>query len=638
MQHFFSQGIAVLFSQAPELGSLRHLFKRQGYTITADEDATDWPAMQGACLTLATDFENGAVCSVDICEFPWPDDMGMTGEPTLVTSAHALGAFGPFVHPGALERALQAPGYQAAVPTAQDHRAFVRLRISHFFQAPAEAEDSQPSQPGNARPMQELGFLLKTAAALAELPGALAFFNPNSEMILPMDGLCSILSSAQEHHTFPIEAVCRLRGCPAEENWSFVDSIGMAQLGLRDHEFSWEDAASTRSEQIHFLVNLLHYQADQSVQIENGHTTDGTDGKLWRAEERDDSCMLPPRKVLHWTIDGASPEPDLLSAPSSVDSTAAPAEESGLPPEAEGILSKLEAWQALRGAIHSRAVAWLRSPAFRTVYYDDAHVPFAVKIALEKAMPKKKAQETWQKIQYLGQQTPQLWNEYQQLATQGQVWFAVPMMTNPAFKTEVNTLLPCGVIVATQQTSTEILAASVYAMVAYEIYSGDGDPARFPGTARIMSDDSYRVFYRESFPVNETEGRHFTLLSVLMRKSWMPPDDVPFIPFLAMPGPRGAVIQIPWHIATGTPPPPGSMEPGRFANIAALDRQADQMMDEQKSKKWGCWNIISLIIWVVFLAGIIGGICMSLFDKPSKPAKTPQIQKKVSPNGSSNPK
>ena len=631
MQYFFSQGIAVLFSQAPDLGSLRHLLKRQGHTIAADEDATDWPAMQGACLTLATDFENGAVCWVDICEFPWPDDMGMTGEPTLVTSAHALGAFGPFVHPGALERALQAPGYQAAVPTAQDHHAFVRLRISHFFQTPAGVEESRPTEPENAQPMQELGFLLKAATSLAELPGALAYFNPNSEMILSLDGLSSILSSAQEHHTFPIEAICRLRGCPAEENWSFVDSIGMAQLGMRDHEFAWEDAANTRSEQIHFLINLLHYQADQSVQIENGHTTDGTDGKLWRAEERDDACMLPPRKVLHWTIDGAPPEPELL-ATTSASAAIAPLEGSGLTPEADGILSKLEAWQSLRSAIHSRAVAWLRSPAFRTVYYDDAHVPFAMKIALEKEMPKKQAQEIWQKVQYLGQQTPQLWNEYQQLATQGQVWFAVPMMTNPAFDTEINTLLPCGVIVATEQSSMEILAAGVYAMVAYELYSGGGDPAQFPGTARIMSDDSYRLFYREAFPVSETQGSQFTLLSVLMRKSWMPPDDVPFIPFLAMPGPRGAIIQIPWHIATGTPPLPGSVEPGRFAEIAELDRLAYQMMEEQKSKKWGCWNIINLIIWAVFLAGIIGGIGMALFDKPSKPTKTPQIQKKVSPN------
>ncbi|WP_395751534.1 DUF4261 domain-containing protein [Prosthecobacter sp.] len=632
MQHFFTQGIAVLFSQAPDLGSLRQLFERQGCIITADEDATEWREMQGACLTLATDFENGAVCWVDICEFPWPDDMGATGDPTLLTSAHALGAFGPFVHTGALERALQAPGYQAAVPTAHEHRAFVRLRTTHFFQAPDSAEKTSPAKAENARPLQELGFLLKTAAALAELPGALAYFNPNSEMILPLDGLGGILSSAQEHKTFPIEAVCRLRGCPAEESWSFVDCIGMAQLGMRDHEFAWEDISNTRTEQIHFLVNLLHYQADNTVQIESGHTTDGPNGQRWRAQEREESCMVPPRKVLHWTLEGAPPEPEQLAArPGSAPPETN--EESALFSEASEIMAKLDAWQALRSTIHQRAVSWLRSTEFRTVYYDDAHVPFAMKIALEMAMSKKKAQDTWQQLQYLGQQTPQLWNQYQQLATHGQVWFAVPMMTNPAFATEKNTLLPCGVIVAAEQTSTEICAAGIFAMVAYEVYSGEGDAAKFPGTAKMMSDDSYRVFYREAFPLTETHGRHFTLLSVLLRHSWMPPKDVPFIPLLAMPGPQGAVVQIPWHIATGTPPLPGSADPGRFAEVAALDPKT-----VHKPQKRGCWDIISLIIWAIFLTGVIGGIVQFFIETPSKPSKTPQLQKKVSPQGASNQK
>jgi hypothetical protein len=637
MQIFFSQGIAVLFSQAPDLGSLRHLLERQGYTITADEDTTEWPAMQGACLTLATDFESGAVCWVDICEFPWPDDMGTTGEPTLVTSAHALGSFGPFVHPGAFERALQAPGYQEAAPTAQAHQAFVRLRISHFFPAPEGSEESRPARPENAQPTQELGFLLRAAASLVELPTAIAYFNPNSELMLPLAGLGDILNNALEHQTYPIEAVCRIRGCPVEESWSFVDSIGLEQLGLIDHEFAWDDVAVTRSEQIHFLIDLMHYQADNAVLIESGHTTDGAHGQLWRAEEREKACMMPPRKVLHWTVDGAAPEPDLLAATSSNAPVAAD-DYSSLSPEAEDVLSKLEAWLPLRDSIRARAVNWLRSPAFRTVYYDDAHVPLALKVALEKEVSKKEAKETWQKIQFLGQQTPQLWNQYQQLASQGQVWFAVPMMTNPKFDTDVHSMLPCGVIVATDQTSMEILAAGKYAMIAYELYSGGGDPVSRPGTARMMSDDSHRSFYREAFPLEETQGSHFTLLSVLMRNSWMSPDDVPFIPFLAMPGPQGAIIQIPWHIATGKPPPPGSMEPGRFADVAEVDRLADKMVAEHNSKKWGCWNIFSLIIRVIFLAGIIGGIGMALFDKSTKPDKKPQIRKKALPDGSLNQK
>ena len=142
--------------------------------------------------------------------------------------------------------------------------------------------------------------------------------------------------------------------------------------------------------------------------------------------------MMPPRKVLHWTMDGSPPEPPRLSAaPMAV--APGPSEETSPATEADEVIAKLEAWLPHRDAIRMRAVKWLRSPSFRTVYYDEAHIPMALKLALAQEMSKKEAAETWKKVQIWGQQTPELWNQYQHLASHGQVWFAVPMMTNPAF-------------------------------------------------------------------------------------------------------------------------------------------------------------------------------------------------------------
>lgn len=644
MQIFFTQGIAVLCSQAPELGSLRHLFEQQGFGIATDEDATEWAEMQGAGFTLKAGLESKASVSVDICNFPWPDDMGAGEKPTLLGSAHALGAFGPFVQPGAFERALQAPGYKTGAMMAHEHRAFVRFRVSHFFKTDADAEESRQAQPDNAQPVQELAFLVRAAAALSELQEAVAYFNPNCELLLPMEGLSELVNNALEHKTCPVEAIVRLRGCPVEESWSFVDSIGMAQLGLCDHEFAWDDPANTRTEQIHFLVDLLHYQADNAVEFKNRHTTDGPHERLWRAEERENSCMEPDRKVLHWTVEGAAAEPDVLATKAPAETSNRPSENE-ITPEFNAALSKIEAWQPMKESIRARAVNWLLSPAFRTVYYDDAHVPFAMKVALEKEMSRKMALETWEKLQYLGQQTPELWEQYQQLATRGQVWFAVPLMTNPAFKTESHALLPCGVIVATEQTSSDILRAGIFGMVAYDLYTGEGDAKKFPGTARIMSDDSYRLFYREAFPLSETQGSQFILLCLLLRKSWMPPEDVPFIPLLAIPGPHGAVVQIPWHIAAGTPPLPGSVEPGRFAEIAAFDRMADQMLEEERKKNQGCggllrkcWTIIYYICLAVFLLSILSALIVNIFEKLSGSKKASEPQKKTPPAVYSSPK
>lgn len=387
-QVFFSQCIAVLCSEAPGLAELRLILEREGYTIKADEDVSGWPEMQGAGLTLAADFENGASCWVDICEFTWPDDLGVTGNPTLVTGAHMMGAFGPFVHPGALERALLAPGYQSAAPDARNHRAFVRFRVSNLIPASEDTSEASFASVENANPVWEIAYLLRVAASLREMPAALAYFNPNSELLLSMQGLAGILTFAFEQKTYPIEAVCRVRGCPVDDEWSLVDSIGMGQLGLRDHEFAWADAEVSCQEQLEFLINLLHYQIDQSAPMTSGNTTDGPPDKLWRAEERETSIMIPVRKVLHWTIDGSPSEPDHLT-PVSAAAEASVADEDKLAPETEEALARLEAWQPLRDTIRARAINWLRSPAFRTVYYDDAHVPLALKYALEQEMSKK---------------------------------------------------------------------------------------------------------------------------------------------------------------------------------------------------------------------------------------------------------
>lgn len=624
MQVFFSQGIAVLFEQSPDLGSLRNLIERHGFRVTADEDATEWPQMQGACLTLATDFESSAVCWVDICEFPWPDDMGTSGEPTLVTSAHALGAFGPFVYPGALDRALQAPGYQAAAPASREHQAFVRLRVSHFFNTPAGSEDSRPSRPENARPTEELGFLLRAAAALVESPGAIAYFNPNSEMILPLDGLDTILSGSLEHKTYPVEAVCRLRGCPIDDQWSFVDCIGMEQLGMRDHEFAWADATVTRSEQIDFLISLLHYQVDNAVQMATGHTTNGPHETLWRAKERETACMMPPRQVVHWTIDGAPPEPESLATAAEETTILEPA--SGIPDEAAQAMAemahKLGAWQGMRESIRTRAVQWMRSPAFLSSYYDDAHAPLALKVAMDREMPRKKASQTWQTLQAFGIQTPQLWQQYQQLAAQGQILFAVPLMTNPSFKSTPDTLLPCAVLVATSQTSEDMLAAGIFATLAYDIYVGEGDAKKFPGTAKIMENDSYRLFHREIFPVQETHGRQLVLFNIMLRKSWMPPEDVPFIPLLAAAGPTGPFVQIPWYVAIGGPPPLGPVQKGQWAELAELDREADKIMASQSGKKSSSCFGKFMIAFLIF-SGIFSAVKDRMKERDAENDPTP---------------
>lgn len=626
MQIFFSQGIAVLFSKAPDLGVLRLQLERAGYTISSMEEASEWPEMQGAMLKLATNFDSGAVCWVDICDFRWPDDMGCSGPPTQMTAAHAMGAFGPFVNPGALARALEAPGYQEAVPAARGHQAFVRLRISHFFQSQANEAKSNNTRPQNTQPAQELGFLLRVAASLSVFPEASAYFNPNSELLLTMQGLTSGLTQAWEQKSFPVQAVCRVRGCPVNETWSIVDSVGLGQFDLPDHEFCWGAPALTRQDQMSFMLYLILYQVENSVRVGNNHTTDGPQGKRWRAEERENACMEPPRKVLHWLAEGDSPEPAALrAAPVPNAAEEKPDEkDTAMMAALDEIKKVIDPWLPQREAMRQRAAAWIRSPEFLTTYYDDAHIPASFLRELERSQPKEKAQETIASILHRGQQTPGLLAQYQELAAKGQLWFATPLMSNPAFESKPALLLPCGVLVAVDQTSEAIMLGGLFVSHAYALYIGEGDAKKYPGTARMMENDEFRLFYREAFPEQETQGQKFLYVGLMLKKEWMPPDEMPFVPVMALPGHGGAMMQIPWQVLTGKPSPGAALKPGRFTKYAAKERKQEEQDAKQRERYKGvggfvlrCWDYIVLAFWLMFwlsiAAAVINEVAKRLF-------------------------
>lgn len=626
MPVFFTQGVAVLFSEAPDLSLLRQHLEGAGYQISRSSPESVWPEMQGACLELTTDFPDGRVCWVDVCDHPWPDELGTVGEPSRVTGAQAMDAYGPWAHPGALARALQASRAESLVEQVGPHQAFVRLRITPVFDRSTKAARPDSGMASDHARL-ELPFLLRAVASLETCPDAIAYFNPNAELLLALGPFCQILRESSEQETFPIEAVCNFRRYRVDDEWSLVDSVGLMQLGFPDHEFAWADASLSRNEQIQFVAGLLHYQADTGSVIRDGHTTSDRQNRMWRASQRECSCMIPPRRVLHWTLDGCRTEPALLAARDQDD--ASPASGDEFDALLAAAVSTVDGWLARRQAIRARAVAWLRSPAFRTVYYDDAHVPLAVKIVLEREMPRSKAKESWNQVQHLGQQTPELWAQYQQLAEHGEIWFAAPLMANPSFETEANLSVPCGVVVPLEQTGSSVVLAGVFARAAYSVYSGESDKNHCPCIARILAEDRYQLFHREMLPVEETGGASYRLLKILLRKSWMPPEDVAFVPLLAMPGATGAVVQIPWHLVAGIAPAPGSMEPGRFANYAQLDRLAEAKL--KTGKRIGFRTIASLIVWAIFLGGLIYGIFDTLRAKAQKPKKPPAAMEQAQP-------
>ena len=127
----------------------------------------------------------------------------------MLFSAWSMGHFGPFTFPGSLDRACRHPCSWSDHPRAviDAHRAFVRLRLSYIFGADKDA----PVMPADCDPPSELVALTRLARRVASLPGALAFFNPNGEVLLSPAELDEAVDFAEQHERLPIEAWTSVR-------------------------------------------------------------------------------------------------------------------------------------------------------------------------------------------------------------------------------------------------------------------------------------------------------------------------------------------------------------------------------------------------------------------------------------------
>ena len=596
MKVHYTQVTALLFSDAPDLGRLCRLLQHHGYQIAEMEEATRWPEMKGPNLKLRTG--GASFCQVDVCAFPWPDDMGSGGGSAAVSEAYAEGAFGLATQHGALERALQSPASWDVSHEAPGHQAFVRVRMGRVLYGSAQARHL-PAAESAAEVMQELRFMLQVAGALAQVPGALAYFNPNGEVLMRCDVLVLLSSkSGEPQQGLPLDAFCSCRSGLMEGRWSWVDCLGLAQLGLLDHEFVWMDSEVSQRDQQELMLTMIHYQLHENAQVATGQVANDPQGKRWVAEERPSSCQLPRRRVLNWTLEGAPTTPSSLMEQSravatDTEKTWDASETWEAKAEAEEML---QAWLAQRDVIRDRAAAWVSSAEFDSCFYDDAHPPQSLRGELEARMSRQYAAERWKEFEYMGEQTLDLRDQYQELAEQGEVWLTVPLMTNPLFKERPNDALPCVLTVPVQQTPQDIFFAHEFGSHAYALYSGKSPVQNVPITMRMLADHNFRLFRREPYPLHETQGVPLLFMGLMMKKSWMPPDDIPFVPVLALPGPAGAAIQIPWHVVTGTPPRPGSLKPGRFSNPSS------QTLRQPHSARFKGWNLVALII-LLFLAG-----------------------------------
>lgn len=276
------------------------------------------PEMSGPSLVIAFRPEVNGYATVDLQSQRWPDHMGdPKGEPMLF-GAWTMGHFGPFTFPGNLERAVQqAWGWKEGAGSAvAQHQAFLRIRMSYVFGGGPDT----PVMPKDCEPKAELEFVTKLALALSSRPAALAYFNPNGEVLRSADDVRKSVDHAAKHQIPPLDNWSNVRLFNPNNGWLLMDTIGMEQLDVPDGEACFRAKAYEPADIANFLRNASLYLLTNGEVIKNGDTMNGPGGVNWRAFHVKEPLCAPPRRVLRWfPMDGSTPPREM--APAGIEQT-----------------------------------------------------------------------------------------------------------------------------------------------------------------------------------------------------------------------------------------------------------------------------------------------------------------------------
>jgi hypothetical protein len=300
---FFTQSTTVLLERAFGLARLERALEDFEIVRRAVPAEDAW--MGGPGLVVAMRPEVNGHVLVDIVDRPWPDGMGDPKSDLSLFGAWSMGFFGPFVFPENLARARS---MSFAWPEGREliarHAAFVRIKSSYVLGADEDAKVI----PADYDSISELDFVTDVARHLLELPEAIAYFNPNGEVLLSRERLAETLEWADDHDVVPLPAWTNVRLFKVDAEWSMMDTAGMAQVDVDDHE-AWFLTDEYRPEEVDaFLRNAADYVLQEGPVIEDGNTMDGPGGVRWVAKSVHESLAPPPRQVLRWTpLDGSTP-------------------------------------------------------------------------------------------------------------------------------------------------------------------------------------------------------------------------------------------------------------------------------------------------------------------------------------------
>ncbi len=300
---FFTQSTTVLLERPIDVTALERCLEDFEIVRRTERSDNEWMGTPGLVLAMRPEV-NGHVI-VDLIDRPWPDGMGDPKTDLALFGAWSMGWFGPFVFPENLTRArTMSFAWPEGRELCDRHRAFVRIKSSYVL----GAGDDAAVIPADYDAIAELDFVTQLSLGVLELPEAIAYFNPNGEVLLSRQRLLETLDWADDHDVVPLPVWANIRLFALDDQWSMMDTIGMEQMDIDDHEAWFLTHRYDPGEVDTFLRNATDYVLQEGPVIEDGNTMDGPGGIRWSARSVEDSRAPRTRQVLRWLpLDGSTP-------------------------------------------------------------------------------------------------------------------------------------------------------------------------------------------------------------------------------------------------------------------------------------------------------------------------------------------
>lgn len=304
---FFTQSACVLLSKPTTLDALTPLLSE--FQIAKRIDQFKEMHLGGPSLIVAHRPEVNGYVSVDLREGKWPDHMGDSKTEATLFMAWGMGNYGPFTFPGGLQRAQQQlwawPAGKEIVP---QHNAAIHIRASYVFGGGKDA----PILPSDYDALAEMHFITRLAVALLKHPDALAYFNPNGEILADEKTLLKSLEYHAQQKLPPFDIWVNVRVLNPNNGWMIMDTVGMEQLDRPDLEACFPAKKYDLGQISYFLRNCCLYLLNNGEVIKDKDTMNGPGGINWQAHYVKKELSPPPRRLVRWfPLDGSEPPSEM---------------------------------------------------------------------------------------------------------------------------------------------------------------------------------------------------------------------------------------------------------------------------------------------------------------------------------------